>query len=256
MKIVEHIGYLHAPLRDSPFIYSSAHCGAHSRSKITTGDVLHHEVEPAQRIVVEVIVDCWNRRVLESRQQQRLAFEITDCFLMLRRIEVRLDHLFDCARCITEIAILREIDSAHATAADPAHDLIATIQNCIRSELLDGRSMTTGRPFSPDACASGCANIVSEWSAEGIRRDPRLFNLYFFSYWSTLNDRRGMYFVCDCGGRIFSRSFVNRLFGSDWSFVSDFRLQRLSKRGWLRWRHFVLVAESGSHSFQLRRGGD
>ena len=67
---------------------------------------------------------------------------------MLRRIEVRLDHLFDCARCIAEIAILREINSAHAAAADPAHDLIATIQNCIRSELLYGRTMTTSRALS------------------------------------------------------------------------------------------------------------
>ena len=76
--------------------------------------------------------------MFERRQQQRLAFEVADRLFVLRGIEVRLDHLLDGARRVAEIAILREIDRAHAAATDAAHDLVATIQNGVGVELLYG----------------------------------------------------------------------------------------------------------------------
>src|SRR6185369_1179840 len=66
---------------------------------------------------------------------------------MLPRIEVRLYHLLDCARRIAKVAILREIDGAHAAATDATNDLVTTVQYCVRRELLYSWTMTTGRAF-------------------------------------------------------------------------------------------------------------
>ena len=82
--------------------------------------------------------------MLERSQQQRLAFEVADRFFVLRRIEMRLDHLLHRARCVAEIAILGEINRAHAAAADASHNLVAGVQDGAPIELLDGRLMTAG----------------------------------------------------------------------------------------------------------------
>ena len=85
--------------------------------------------------------------MFERREQQRLAFEVADRFFVLRRIEMRLDHLFYGSRRVTEIAIFREINCAHAAAADAANDLVTAIQYRAWFELLYGWLMPAGGAF-------------------------------------------------------------------------------------------------------------
>src|SRR6185369_2959241 len=127
------------------FVDPAADRRTHSRGEITTRDVLHDEIEATQSIVVEVIVDRRNRGMFKRRQQQRLAFEIANRFFMLPRIEMRLHHLLDCARRVAEIAILREINRAHAAATDAPNDLVATVQYRVRGELFYCWTMAAGR---------------------------------------------------------------------------------------------------------------
>src|SRR6185312_3399004 len=93
----------------------------------------------------EVVVDGRDARVLERREQEGLAFEVADRFLVLAGIEMRLHHLFHSARRVTEVAVLREIDSAHAAATDAAHDLVTSVQYCVGWKLLGSRLMSAGR---------------------------------------------------------------------------------------------------------------
>jgi hypothetical protein len=73
------------------------------------------------------------------------AFEVSDSFLVLCRIEVRLDHFFYGSRRVTEISIFREINRAHTAATDATYNLIAAIQNGAGGELLYARTMTARR---------------------------------------------------------------------------------------------------------------
>ena len=88
--------------------------------------------------------------MLERGKQQRLALKVGYRFLVLLVVEVRLDHLLDCARCFPQIPILGEIDSAHSTAADPANDLVTAVQDLSRRQRL-----RLGPLFSAGVCAGG-----------------------------------------------------------------------------------------------------
>ena len=48
---------------------------------------------------------------------------------MLRIVEMRFDHFFDRARSVTKIAILCEINRAHAAATNATNDLVAAVQD-------------------------------------------------------------------------------------------------------------------------------
>ena len=65
--------------------------------------------------------------MLKFGQEERLSLEIGDGFFMLRVVEVLLDHFLDGAGRIPKVSILSEINCAHATASDTAHDLIPMI---------------------------------------------------------------------------------------------------------------------------------
>ena len=53
---------------------------------------------------------------------------------MLGVVEVRFDHFFDGARGVAKIAILCEIDRAHAAATNPTNDLVAAVQDFTGNE--------------------------------------------------------------------------------------------------------------------------
>ena len=72
--------------------------------------------------------------MLEFSQQQRLALKVGDGFLVLRVVDVRLDHFFHGARRVAEIFILGKIDRAHAPTANPPDDFVTMIQNFAPSE--------------------------------------------------------------------------------------------------------------------------
>ena len=77
-------------------------------------------------------------------QQQRLAFEITDCFFMQRWVEVGLDHFFDSAWRIAKISILGEVNRSHATSAYAAHKFIAVVQYTAWIQLFDCGLVSAG----------------------------------------------------------------------------------------------------------------
>ena len=82
------------------------------------------------------------------------AFEVADRFFVQRRIEMRLNHLFHGARRVAQISVLRQVNCAHAAAADAAHNLVAGIQNAARIKLLDGGLMAAGGSLL-DVCLTG-----------------------------------------------------------------------------------------------------
>ena len=67
--------------------------------------------------------------MLELCKQQGLTLKVSDRLFVLRVVEVRLDHFLDRARRVAEIAVLRKINGAHATAADAPHNFIAMSQD-------------------------------------------------------------------------------------------------------------------------------
>ena len=66
--------------------------------------------------------------MFKFREQQRFALEVGDRFFMLGIVDVRLDHFLDGAGRFAKVAILCQINGAHAAAADPAHDFITAVQ--------------------------------------------------------------------------------------------------------------------------------
>src|SRR5687767_15125455 len=110
MKILKNVSDLHTPVSYCSFINSSADGGPHSRCEVATRDVLHHEVKATRLVVVEVIVNCRNTWMFKGRKEQRFPFKISDGLLVLVRIEMRLHHLFDGARSITKVSILRQVN--------------------------------------------------------------------------------------------------------------------------------------------------
>ena len=61
---------------------------------------------------------------------------------MLRVVEVRFDHFFDRARSVAKIAILCEINRAHAAAANATNDLVAAVQDFTGGERFGLRSFS------------------------------------------------------------------------------------------------------------------
>src|SRR5687768_16038737 len=57
---------------------------------------------------------------------------------------MRLDHLLHGPWCVAEVAVLRQVDRAHAAAADSPHDLVTAGQDCVGREWLDCRLMSAG----------------------------------------------------------------------------------------------------------------
>ena len=83
--------------------------------------------------------------MLEGGEQQRLAFEIGNRLFVLRLVDVRFDHLLDRARRVAKVAILRQINGAHAAAANPFDNLVAMVQDLARDECLRlGSSLFAG----------------------------------------------------------------------------------------------------------------
>jgi hypothetical protein len=74
--------------------------------------------------------------MLKRGQQERFAFEVVDGLVVLRNVYVRFNHLFDGARRVAQVSILRQIDCAHAAAADATHNLVAVDEHCARVQLL------------------------------------------------------------------------------------------------------------------------
>jgi hypothetical protein len=66
---------------------------------------------------------------------------------MQHRVEMGLDHFLHSAWSVAQVSILGEVDRAHTAAANPAHNLIARIQNAARIELLGCRLVTAGCAF-------------------------------------------------------------------------------------------------------------
>jgi hypothetical protein len=82
---------------------------------------------------------------------------------------MRLNHLFDCAWRVAEISILREVNRAHAAAADSPHDFVATIQHSVLGELLYCGPVTAGRTFSlRSRSRAGRLNVVCKRTTKRV----------------------------------------------------------------------------------------
>src|SRR5258706_7566239 len=106
VKILKDVCCLHPPIGDRLFVNSSTWCGAQPRGQIAAGNKLHYQIETTERFIVKVIVDGGYGWMFERRQQQRLALEISNSFLVLSRIEVGLDHFLYRARRVAQSTIL------------------------------------------------------------------------------------------------------------------------------------------------------
>ena len=73
---------------------------------------------------------------------------------MLRFIQVSLNHLFDGAGSVTQIAILRQIDCAHPSATYAPHNLVTAIQERGGIELLDRGLVAACRVLANDRLRS------------------------------------------------------------------------------------------------------
>ena len=144
---MEHIDDLDGPFRHGPLVNSALGCCPQTSGEVAAGNILHDEVKAALGLVVKVIVDGRDRRVVERREDHRLAFEILDRLCLLLFLDVRLDHLLDRTLSAAEVLIDREINGAHAAAADLFDDLVAAVEERSLAEGLEARAFTVGTAF-------------------------------------------------------------------------------------------------------------
>ena len=121
--------------------------GSPGEGQIAAGDVLHHEVKAAFGLVVKIIVNGRDGRVVERREDHRLALEILNGLCLLLFLDVRLDHLLDRTLGAAEVLIDREINGAHAAAADLFDDLVAAVEERSLAEGLESRAFAIGTAF-------------------------------------------------------------------------------------------------------------
>src|SRR5262249_41624706 len=128
-----HVAYLYAPFGHTAFVEPTVRSGFELARKISASDEFHHQIVSV--FGDEVVVDGWNRWMLETCKQLRFALKVLYGFSALTLVGEHFHHLFDCAQGIGQALIARFVNIAHAPAAHALFDQVTSNQQSARLKL-------------------------------------------------------------------------------------------------------------------------